>query len=60
MVTLRERKTQFGIIINLPTDHTAATTSAAPARRTCGVLVMRVFFSSAMRSPKEAQRYPAH
>ena len=29
MVTLRERKTQYGIIINLPTDHTAATTNAA-------------------------------
>ncbi|WP_461186785.1 IS30 family transposase [Arthrobacter sp. Z4-13] len=29
MVTLRERKTQYGIIINLPTDHTAATTNKA-------------------------------
>lgn len=60
MVTLRERKTQFGIIINLPTDHTAATTSAAPASCMCGVLIMRVLFSSAMRCPKEAQRYAAH
>jgi IS30 family transposase len=31
MVTLRERKTQYGIIINLPTDHTAATTNKAIA-----------------------------
>lgn len=29
MVTLRERKTQYGIIINLPIDHTAARTNAA-------------------------------
>jgi IS30 family transposase len=29
MVTLRERVTQFGIIINLPGDHTAATVNAA-------------------------------
>jgi IS30 family transposase len=29
MVTLRERKTQFGIIVNLPVDHTAASVNAA-------------------------------
>ena len=29
MVTLRERKTQFGIIVNLPQDHTAASVNAA-------------------------------
>ena len=29
MVTLRERKTQYGIIINLPTDHTAGSVNAA-------------------------------
>ncbi|NKX56755.1 IS30 family transposase [Arthrobacter mobilis] len=29
MVTLRERKTHYGIIINLPADHTAATTNQA-------------------------------
>ncbi len=32
MVTLRERKTQYGIIINLPHDHTAATVNQAVAR----------------------------
>ena len=31
MVTLRERKTQYGIIINLPQDHTAATVNQAVA-----------------------------
>ena len=31
MVTLRERKTQYGIVINLPHDHTAATVSQAVA-----------------------------
>ena len=31
MVTLRERKTQYGIIINLPTDHTAGSVNAAVA-----------------------------
>ena len=31
MVTLRERKTQYGIIVNLPNDHTAATVSQAVA-----------------------------
>jgi len=29
MVTLRERKTQFGIIVNLPIDHTAASVNRA-------------------------------
>jgi IS30 family transposase len=29
MMTLRERKTQYGIIVNLPVDHTAATVNAA-------------------------------
>ncbi|MEO7147193.1 MAG: IS30 family transposase [Terrimesophilobacter sp.] len=29
MMTLRERKTQYGIIVNLPTDHTAASVNAA-------------------------------
>src|SRR5450631_2402569 len=29
MVTLRERKTQYGIVINLPHDHTAATVNQA-------------------------------
>ncbi len=29
MMTLRERKTQYGIIVNLPDDHTAATVNAA-------------------------------
>lgn len=29
MVTLRERKTQYGIIVNLPFDHTAASVNAA-------------------------------
>jgi IS30 family transposase len=29
MVTLRERKTQYGIIVNLPDDHTAASVNAA-------------------------------
>jgi IS30 family transposase len=29
MVTLRERKTQHGIIINLPSDHTAGNVNAA-------------------------------
>ena len=29
MVTLRERKTQYGIVVNLPNDHTAATVNAA-------------------------------
>ena len=29
MVTLRERKTHYGIVINLPVDHTAATVTAA-------------------------------
>lgn len=29
MVTLRERKTQYGIIVNLPEDHTAASVNAA-------------------------------
>jgi IS30 family transposase len=29
MVTLRERTTQYGIIINLPHDHTAASVNAA-------------------------------
>lgn len=29
MVTLRERKTQYGIIVNLPVDHTAASVNAA-------------------------------
>ena len=29
MVTLRERKTQYGLIVNLPVDHTAATVNAA-------------------------------
>jgi IS30 family transposase len=31
MVTLRERKTQYGIVINLPDDHTAATVNQAVA-----------------------------
>jgi transposase, IS30 family len=31
MVTLRERKTQYGIIVNLPHDHTAATVNKAVA-----------------------------
>ncbi|HZX98568.1 MAG TPA: IS30 family transposase [Dermatophilaceae bacterium] len=31
MVTLRERKTQYGIVINLPHDHTAATVNQAVA-----------------------------
>ena len=31
MVTLRERKTQYGIVINLPRDHTAATVNLAVA-----------------------------
>lgn len=31
MVTLRERKTQHGIVINLPVDHTAPTVNAAVA-----------------------------
>jgi IS30 family transposase len=31
MVTLRERKTQFGIVVNLPHDHTAASVNAAVA-----------------------------
>ena len=29
MMTLRERKTQYGIIVNLPEDHTAASVNAA-------------------------------
>lgn len=29
MITLRERVTHYGIIVNLPTDHTAATVTAA-------------------------------
>ncbi|WP_167048203.1 IS30 family transposase [Salinibacterium sp. ZJ454] len=29
MMTLRERKTQYGIIVNLPLDHTAASVNAA-------------------------------
>jgi transposase, IS30 family len=29
MVTLRERKTQYGIVVNLPVDHTAQTVNAA-------------------------------
>ena len=29
MMTLRERKTQYGIIVNLPIDHTAASVNAA-------------------------------
>jgi IS30 family transposase len=29
MMTLRERKTQFGIIVNLPVDHTAVSVNAA-------------------------------
>ena len=29
MMTLRERKTQYGIIVNLPKDHTAASVNAA-------------------------------
>lgn len=29
MVTLRERKTQYGIVVNLPHDHTAASVNAA-------------------------------
>ena len=29
MVTLRERKTQYGIIVNLPLDHTAVSVNAA-------------------------------
>jgi IS30 family transposase len=29
MMTLRERKTQYGIIVNLPVDHTAASVSTA-------------------------------
>ena len=29
MVTLRERKTQYGLVVNLPNDHTAATVNAA-------------------------------
>ena len=29
MMTLRERKTHFGIIVNLPADHTAASVNAA-------------------------------
>lgn len=29
MMTLRERKTQYGIIVNLPADHTAASVNAA-------------------------------
>ncbi len=29
MVTLRERKTQYGIIVNLPTDHTAGSVNVA-------------------------------
>jgi IS30 family transposase len=29
MVTLRERKTHYGIVVNLPIDHTAATVNAA-------------------------------
>ncbi len=29
MMTLRERKTHYGIVVNLPTDHTAATVNAA-------------------------------
>jgi transposase, IS30 family len=29
MMTLRERKTQYGIVINLPADHTAETVNAA-------------------------------
>jgi len=31
MVTLRERKTQYGIIVNLPQDHTAASVNRAVA-----------------------------
>jgi IS30 family transposase len=33
MVTLRERKTQYGIILNLPNDHTAATVTPGRRRR---------------------------
>ena len=29
MMTLRERKTQYGIVVNLPTDHTAETVNTA-------------------------------
>ena len=32
MMTLRERKTQYGIVVNLPADHTAETVNAAAIR----------------------------
>jgi IS30 family transposase len=32
MMTLRERKTQYGIVVNLPTDHTAETVNAAATK----------------------------
>ncbi|RFA06751.1 IS30 family transposase [Subtercola boreus] len=32
MVTLRERKTQYGVIVNLPDDHSAASVNAAVTR----------------------------
>jgi transposase, IS30 family len=37
MVTLRERKTQYGIIINLPNDHTAASVNQAVAGALAGL-----------------------
>ena len=36
MVTLRERKTQYGIVINLPHDHSAATVNQAVADASTG------------------------
>ena len=41
MVTLRERSTQYGIIINLPYDHTATSVNTAVTEafaRSCRVL----------------------
>ena len=32
MMTLRERKTQYGIVVNLPVDHTAETVNAAATK----------------------------
>ncbi len=37
MVTLRERVTQYGIVVNLPHDHTASTVNSAVAAAFAGV-----------------------
>jgi IS30 family transposase len=37
MLTLRERKTQYGLVVNLPVDHTAATVNMAITKAFAGV-----------------------